>query len=40
MKVANELLKDNGGVFQKFEWIHDPYAHERVLVTNEKKAVI
>lgn len=37
LKAANELLKDNGGLFQKFEWMADEYGTERKIQATEKK---
>jgi len=30
-------LKDNGGLFDKFEWIHDPYGTEQKIRKDEAK---
>ena len=30
-RAAQELLANGGGVFQAFEWIHDPYDTEKKL---------
>ena len=30
-RAAQELLANGGGVFQAFEWIHDPYGTEKKL---------
>ena len=31
------MLKEGGGLFSKFEWVHDPYGADKVLITEEKK---
>ena len=30
-RAAKELLKDNGGLFDKFEWMPDEYGTEKKL---------
>ena len=36
-KAERELLKENGGLFKKFEWMADEYGTEKKIAVTEKK---
>lgn len=36
-KIAKEVLADHGGLFQRFEWVKDPYELKREAEMNDRK---
>ena len=38
LRIAQEILKENGGTFKKFEWMPDEYERKQMTELNEKIA--
>ena len=36
-RIAREILKDHGGLFQRFEWMQDPYNLSQEHLSKERK---